>query len=65
MNDALGENILFDPVKYAAELDIKHFVKDPKVGAKKKGRPKKISSDRTHLTKADMSNILIPRKLLQ
>ena len=41
----VGKNIKFESFN-AAALEVKLFDKGPKVGAKKRGRPKKISSDR-------------------
>ena len=60
----IAENILFDSIKDAA-LEVKLFDKGPKVGAKKRGRPKKISFDRDQPTKTEFMENPTPKKMLK
>ena len=60
----VGENILFDSIKDAA-LEVKLFDKGPKVGAKKRGRPRKITIDRAQMTKDELMEISSTKELLK
>ena len=61
---AVGENIKFDSFN-AAALEVKLLDKGPKVGAKKRGRPRKITIDRAQMTKDELIEILSTKELLK